>query len=142
LKVLNLAPQVKNPFIPGDIKIYSKVVQSSEIAAFESGMVHPLYATFYLTKDAEWSTRLFVLEMKEEDEEGIGTFIEVYHRSPVLVGSKVDFYATLEEVEGNAIICSFSAKVGDRVIADGRTGQKILKKEKLNAVIARLEEMG
>lgn len=142
MKVLNLAPQVKNPFIPGDIKIYSKVVQSSEIAAFESGMVHPLYATFYLTKDAEWSTRLFVLEMKEEDEEGIGTFIEVYHRSPVLVGSKVDFYATLEEVEGNAIICSFSAKVGDRVIADGRTGQKILKKEKLNAVIARLEEMG
>jgi len=142
LKVLNLAPQVKNPFIPGDIKIYSKVVHSSEIAAFESGMVHPLYATFYLTKDAEWSTRLFVLEMKEEDEEGIGTFIEVYHRSPVLVGSKVDFYATLDEVEGNAIICSFSAKVGDRVIADGRTGQKILKKEKLNAVIARLEEMG
>ena len=107
----------------------------TEIAAFESGMVHPLYATFYLTKDAEWSTRLFVLEMKEEDEEGIGTFIEVYHRSPVLVGSSVDFYATLEEVQGNAIICSFIAKVGDRVIADGRTGQKILKKAKLNEVI-------
>ena len=133
--MLNLAPQVKNPFIPGDIKVYTKVVQSTEIAAFESGMVHPLYATFYLTKDAEWSTRLFVLEMKEEDEEGIGTFIEVYHRSPVLVGSSVDFYATLEEVQGNAIICSFIAKVGDRVIADGRTGQKILKKAKLNEVI-------
>lgn len=118
------------------------MVQSSEIATFESGMVHPLYATFYLTKDAEWSTRLFVLEMKEEEEEGIGTFIEVYHRSPVLVASKVDFFATLEKVEGNAIICSFIAKVGDRIIADGRTGQKILKKEKLNAVIARLEEMG
>lgn len=132
---------MKNPFSPGDIKIYSKVVQSSEIAAFESGMVHPLYATFYLTKDAEWSTRLFVLEMKDPDEEGIGTFIEVYHRSPVLVGSKVDFYATLEEVEGNAVVCSFVAKVGDRVIADGRTGQKILKKEKLNAVIERLKEL-
>ena len=133
--MLNLAPQVKNPFIPGDIKVYTKVVQSTEIAAFESGMVPPLYATFFLTKDAEWSTRLFVLEMKEEDEEGIGTFIEVYHRSPVLVGSSVDFYATLEEVQGNAIICSFIAKVGDRVIADGRTGQKILKKAKLNEVI-------
>ena len=130
---------MKNPFIPGDIKIYSKVVQSFEIAAFESGMVHPLYATFYLTKDAEWSTRLFVLEMKEEEEEGIGTFIEVYHRSPVLVGSSVDFYATLEEVEGNAIICSFIAKVGDRIIADGRTGQKILKKAKLSEVIERLQ---
>ncbi len=128
-----------NLFKLGDIKVYSKVVQEFEIAAFESGVVHPLYATFFLTKDAEWSTRLFVLEMKEADEEGIGTFIEVYHYSPALVGSKVDFYAVLDEVSGNSIICSFTAKIGDRIIADGRTGQKILKKEKLNALIERLK---
>lgn len=130
---------MKNPFPPGEIKIYSKIVQPHEKAEFDSGVVHEVYSTFYLAKDAEWSTRLFVLEMKENDEEGIGTFIHVDHLSPALIGSKIDFYAKLDEVKGNSVICSFEAKCGDRLIAIGRTGQKILKKEKLETMINLLE---
>jgi len=111
-------------------------VQPEEIAAFESGVVHHVYATFSLAKDAEWSTRLFVLEMKEADEEGIGTFIEIYHRSPALVGETVVFEASLDAVNGNEVICSFRALCGERLIAEGRTGQKILKKEKINRLMA------
>jgi hypothetical protein len=41
---------------------------------FEGVNVHPVMATFSITRDAEWAGRIFVLAMKEEHEEGIGTF--------------------------------------------------------------------
>ncbi len=129
-----------NPFQPGDIKVFTHVVTDHDIAAFETGIVHQVYSTFCLTRDAEWSTRLFVLEMKEADEEGIGTFIEVIHRSPALVNSTVNFFATLDAVNGHEVICSFVAKCGDRIIAEGKTGQKILKKEKLERIMSSIQK--
>lgn len=127
------------PFNIGDKKSYNKKVESVDTAKFDSGQVHPVYATFALGRDAEWVCRLFVLEMKEADEEGIGTFLHVQHHSPALVNETVVFEAVLESVEGNAIICSFQAHVGQRLIASGRTGQKILKKEKLERLFTSLQ---
>jgi predicted thioesterase len=126
------------PFQIGSVKIYTKLVEQADTATFESGEVHPVYATFALGRDAEWACRLFVLEMKEEDEEGIGTFLKIEHASPALLGSTVVFEATLQSAIGNSVICSFTAKVGDRVVAFGETGQKILKKVKLNAIFGSL----
>lgn len=125
---------MRNLFKIGDRKYFTKRVASDETATFESGQVHPVYATFALGKDAEWSTRLFVLEMKEDDEEGIGTFLTVYHQSPALVGQEVVFEAEITKLEKNYVICKYTAKVGERIIATGETGQKILKKEKVNAL--------
>lgn len=127
-----------NCFKPGDKKIFRHRVELSDIAQFKSGAVHEVYATFALARDAEWAGRLFVLEMKEEGEEGIGTFIEVEHASPAIVGQEVVFTATLDEVKGNSVICSFEASVGDRLIAKGRTGQKILPKDKIDRIFAAL----
>ena len=126
------------PFQLGSTKIFTKLVETADTAVFESGEVHPVYATFALGRDAEWACRLFVLEMKEEDEEGIGTFLKIEHASPALIGSTVVFEATLQSAIGNSVICSFTAKVGERLIAFGETGQKILRKEKLNAIFGAL----
>jgi predicted thioesterase len=103
---------VKNPFSIRDCLEYRHLVTEDDFARFPSGQVHPVYSTFSLTRDAEWACRLFVLEMKEEEEEGIGTFVEVRHQSPALEGQEVLFTATLEEVKGNAVICSFVVTVG------------------------------
>lgn len=130
---------MKNPFQIGDQKFYTKNVQPDETARFESGEVHPFYGTFALGRDAEWSSRLFVLEMKEAHEEGIGTFLEIKHLAPAFVGEEVIFTATLESEEGNNVICAIEARVGDRIIAKGRTGQKILPKEKLEQRIKELQ---
>lgn len=127
-----------NPFHPGDMKIYKYVVAPQDTAFFDSGQVHPVYATFSLGRDAEWTCRLFVLEMKEPDEEGIGTFLRVNHHTPALVGSEVVFEAKLKSVEKNEIICSFEARVEGRLIASGETGQKILKKSKLEQLFNNL----
>jgi predicted thioesterase len=120
---------MQNPFKKGDIKTFSKIVLVTEIAKFESGTVHEVYSTFSIAQDAEWSGRLFVLEMKEDGEEGIGTKISVEHKSPAFVGDEVNFVATFEEItERGEIITSFQAFCGDRLIAKGTQGQRILLK--------------
>jgi predicted thioesterase len=120
---------MQNPFQKGDIKTFTKIVLPSEIAKFESGTVHEVYSTFSIAKDAEWSGRLFVLEMKEDGEEGIGTKISVEHKSPAFVGEEIKFVATFEEItERGEIITSFKAFCGDRLIAKGTQGQRILLK--------------
>ncbi|MGZ5282590.1 MAG: thioesterase family protein [Bacteroidia bacterium] len=127
---------MKNIFQPGDKKEFKRVVQPQDVAVFEAGLVHPVYATFALARDAEWACRMFVLEMKEEGEEGIGTFLTINHRSPALIGQEVVFEAEIKSIHKNEVICMFRACVGDRLIAEGETGQKVLKTEKLDSIFA------
>ena len=79
---------MKSIFKLGDKKQFTKVIGLSDLAEFESGEVHKVYGTFALGRDAEWSSRLFVLEMKEEDEEGIGTFLNI---TPALNKKNINF---------------------------------------------------
>ncbi len=124
----------------GDKKYFERVVRMQDSASFEGNNVHPVYATFAVTRDAEWCCRLFVLEMKDETEEGIGTFVNVKHLSPALIGETVLYEAVLEEENGNEVNCSFTAKVGERKIAEGETGQKILLKKKLEKIFEGLKK--
>jgi len=116
---------------PGDQKHFTRSVREADCAAFETGAVHPVYSTFALARDAEWCCRLFVLDMKEADEEGIGTMITVQHHAPAKAGSTVHFTATIIRLQGHELICRYEARCGDTLIASGEQGQKILKKEKL-----------
>lgn len=126
------------PFAIGEKKTFERLVIQEDLAKFESGTVHQVYSTFALARDAEWCCRLFVLAMKEDHEEGIGTFVNVSHRSPALLGQKVVFEAVLTNQEGNNVICKYTARVGDRIIAEGEQGQKILPKEKIDSIFAAL----
>jgi fluoroacetyl-CoA thioesterase len=126
------------PFQIGDSLTCTHTVTANDIARFESGTVHEVYSTFALTRDAEWSGRLFVLKMKEEGEEGIGTGINVTHHAPALMGQEVLFTATLSEVNKNEVVTDFTAYVGSRLIASGRQWQKILRKEKLASLFSSL----
>lgn len=126
---------VINPFENGSQKKFSRRVTADDLATFESGNVHPVYSTFSLARDAEWCCRLFVLEMKEADEEGMGTYISIDHLSPALIGQTVDFTAVLDHVDRNEVVCSYKAMVGNRLIARGIQKQKILKKEKVERIV-------
>lgn len=122
---------MKSIFKKSDKKVYLHKVSEQDIAAFHGETVHPVYATFALARDMEWSGRLFVLDMLEDDEQGIGTFIEIDHKSPAFVNEEAHITANIEQINAHEIICSVEVTVGSRVIARGRTGQKIMKKEKL-----------
>lgn len=130
---------MKCPFQPGDIKTFTHTVGGADAAAFESGQVHAVYSTFALARDAEWSGRLFVLEMKEDGEEGIGTGLTITHNSPALIGQQVLFTATLSEVNRNEVVTDYTATVGDRLIASGRQWQKIVPREKLDKLFDSLK---
>jgi predicted thioesterase len=130
---------MKNPFQPGDTRTFTHTVSGADAPAFHGAQVHPVYATFALARDAEWTGRLFVLEMKDDDEEGIGTAVSITHHSPALPGETVIFTATMQAMKGNEIITPFEARVGGRLIATGETRQKILKKEKLDRLFESLK---
>jgi fluoroacetyl-CoA thioesterase len=127
---------MKNIFRPGDQKEHRRIVKADDVAAFQGEVVHPVCATFALARDIEWTTRQFVLEMREDDEEGIGTFLSIDHRSPAFVGEEIIFTARIEQLKGNELVCSYVARVNGRLIAEGKTGQKILKKEKINKIFS------
>ena len=125
---------MKQLFKYGDTKEFYKVVSKKDTAKFNGVEVHPYYSTFALARDAEWSSRLFVLDMKEIDEEGIGTFVNIKHVSPALVGDEVRFIATIKSVVHNEVVCTITAKVNGRLIAKIESGQKILNSDELEAL--------
>jgi fluoroacetyl-CoA thioesterase len=131
---------MKSIFKPGDEKQLTFVVSEADIAIFPTGIVHLVYSTFALTRDVEWTTRQFVLDMRENDEEGIGTMISAAHHSPALLGEEVVITGRIKRIFHHEIICSFEAKVGKRLIASGETGQKILKREKFEKLFSSLKK--
>ncbi|AMM52054.1 hypothetical protein TH61_13865 [Rufibacter sp. DG15C] len=122
-------------FTPGDQKTYKKTVTSADFAQFEAGLVHSVCSTFALGQAMEWASRLFVLEMKDADEEGIGTMLHIDHLGPAFAGETLHVVATYKSLTGNALLCDISVHAGERLVATGQTGQKILKKEKIHRLL-------
>lgn len=118
-------------------KTFRRLVRPEDCAAFDSGLVHPLYATFALARDAEWCCRLFVLDLKEDQEEGIGTFLEIEHISPARQGETVEFTARADRLEDRELQCTFEARVQGRLVARGRQRQRILPLEKIRTLYRR-----
>jgi fluoroacetyl-CoA thioesterase len=125
-------------FKPGDKKVYVTKVSTSDLASFGGVMVHPVCATFALARDFEWSSRLFVLDMKEDHEEGVGTFVTIEHKGPAFEDEEITFTATMVKIHGNELSCAITATVGQRIIAKGATGQKIMHKENLKKIFKKL----
>jgi fluoroacetyl-CoA thioesterase len=118
------------------IKEHRFVVRPTDVASFNEKVVHPVCATFALAREIEWTTRLFVLEMIEPDEEGVGTSISIDHKSPAFAGEEIIFTAKIDQLVNHELICSYEATVKGRLIAIGKTGQKILKREKIDRIFS------
>ena len=126
----------------GDSRKHTFTVNKDHFPSFKGGIVHHVCSTYVLAREIEWSSRLFVIEMLEEGEEGIGTMLKIDHFSPALEGELVEIVATVDSLKKNELICSFTAKAGDRVIARGNTGQKILSKGKLDQIFSDISNNG
>lgn len=114
-------------------------MKDTDVATFLGKVVHPVCATYTLAREIEWATRQFVLEMREDDEEGIGTSLSIDHRGPAFIGEEIVITAWVEEINGHELICRYEAKVNDRLIAVGKTGQKILMREKIAQIFKKQE---
>jgi fluoroacetyl-CoA thioesterase len=123
---------MKSGLSAGDICQHRKLVESVDVASFQGKVVHPVCSTFTLAREMEWTTRQFVLALIEDHEEGVGTYVEIVHKSPAFVGEEILFTGKIEQINGHELICSIEASVGPRIIAVGKTGQKIMKKETIS----------
>jgi predicted thioesterase len=113
------------------VAIHEYEVRPEDTPKFNDQQVHPVCSTYALAREIEWTTRQFVIQLKQEDEEGIGNMLSIEHRSPARVGDKLMIRAKIRHNINNEIICDYVVRVGDKVIAYGMTGQKILKKSSL-----------
>ncbi|NNF22173.1 MAG: hypothetical protein HKN67_09535, partial [Saprospiraceae bacterium] len=85
-----------NKVQPGDKRIHSFKVTQDHYPSFQGKIVHKVCSTFVLAREIEWSTRLFVIDMLEESEEGIGTMLKIDHISPAFKGEKVNIESILD----------------------------------------------
>lgn len=125
---------MKEIFNAGDVKEHRFRVKPADFAEFGGSLVHAVCSTFALAREVEWTTRLFVLDLKDNDEEGVGVFLEIHHKSPAFADEEIIFLARFEQLVGTELTCSFEARVADRLIAYGKTGQKILTREKIKSI--------
>ncbi len=128
---------MKSNFSSGDQKVYKKTVTENDLAAFHGEVLHAVCSTFSLARDFEWASRLFFIDMKEDDEEGVGTFLSIDHKSPAFVGEEITFTATIVKLEKNELTCRIESSVNGRLIAVGTTRQKMLKKDRLKQLFTK-----
>lgn len=122
---------MKNPFQPGDTKTFRREVTPADFAILNGQLIHPLLGTFALGRDMEWTSRQFVDDMLEAGEAGIGTRLEIEHHGPAFAGETVEFTALYLGFAGRELLCRLEARVGARLVATGRTGQRIIPADKV-----------
>lgn len=105
------------------------------------GRLHPVYATYWLTRHAELASRKIILPFLEQDEEGIGYEVRIRHLASALPGMRVDLTARLREQRGNRVYADVEAvnELGD-VIGEGGTTQVVLPRDALETSFRRLHE--
>jgi predicted thioesterase len=124
---------MKRIFNIGDRKYHSYCVKAEDVAAFQNEVVHPVCSTYVLAREMEWAGRLFVLDLREDHEEGIGTRVLIEHIAPAFPGEELTLRAEVTAWEGNELICSVLVTGRDgREIARGETGQKIMDRARIN----------
>lgn len=112
--------------------IHRHRVTQDDLAHFKYEKVHYVCSTFTLAREIEWTTRQFIKKIKKDDQEGIGTMLEILHHNPAFMDDEFIVTAEVDSYEHDELICSFEVKVGERIIASGRTGQKLLPKTVLD----------
>ena len=105
------------------------------------GKLHPVYATYWLTKHMELVSRKIILPFLETHEEGIGFEVSVKHLASALPGMEVRLTATHLRTEKNRVYarCEAVSELGDKV-GEGTTTQVVLERERLEMGFERLKE--
>ena len=60
-------------------------VTENDFATFDQKVVHQVYSTFSIARDAEWTGRQLFLANKEENEEAVGTHVNIRHKAPAFL---------------------------------------------------------
>jgi predicted thioesterase len=125
---------MRNIFKPGDKKQLKTTARLCDsVSSSEDGAIQ-FYTTSCLARDVESIMQQFVLEMQEKGEQGVGTYLGIDFKSQAFIDEEITITAWVDQMNNNELFCFFEAKVGERLIALGKTGQKILKQEMIDLI--------
>jgi fluoroacetyl-CoA thioesterase len=128
---------MKSELIPGISEEVSFVVTEEMCPSFDGRIVHHVCATWMLVHYMELAGRLILIRYLEAHEEGVGSHVSCDHLGPVPVGATVRVVAEVASVTPQELICEVKAYRGERLIATGRTGQKVFPREILERILRR-----
>jgi predicted thioesterase len=120
--------------LPKNIQRHQYVVLPIDAPDFGDGALHPVLSTYALAREIEWTTRQFAIQLKGPDQEGIGTSITIKHKRPAKIGQTIEIEAECTLWDGKRLDCSYKVFSDQLLIAEGTTGQAILKKTDLDAL--------
>lgn len=101
-------------------------------AAFAGQTVHELYSTSALVHDMEWAARKLIVPYLDDDEEAMGSHVEVSHLMLTLVGMKVRIRATISDIRDRKIVAEVEAFNMRGKIAKGTVTQALIDKSWLD----------
>jgi fluoroacetyl-CoA thioesterase len=100
----------------------------------ELGALHPVYATYWMAKHMEEAGRKLILEVLDDDEDGVGSALSVRHLAPALPGMRIEVIARHIRTEANRIFAECRAIDAEgEVIGEGTTEQVVLPAAQIRA---------
>lgn len=127
---------MKPGLVPGIVREITAIVTEEMCPAFGGVIVHRCYSTWSVVHHMEIAARNVLADFLDPDEEALGAHISVDHVAPCVVGRTVRVRAELMEVAGHRVVCKVSAYEGDRLLAEGKQVQVVMKKEILRRRLA------
>ena len=103
--------------------------------AYDDEIVHEVCSTWEIVHYMEMAGRKMLLGYLEVDEEGVGSHASCDHVGPALVGSTVRVAARATRVSDRELTCECAAYCGQRLVATGRTVQKIFPRNVLERIL-------
>jgi len=91
------------------------------------GPVHPVYATYWMTRHMEEASRTMLLPFLEDGEDAVGRAVQVSHIAPALPGTRLTVTATYENTDQRRVIarCTVRSAAGN-LIGTGETVQVVV----------------
>lgn len=122
---------MKPGLVPGIQAEVTFEVAEEMCPEFEGKVVHQVCATWTLIHFMEVAGRKILIDYLEPDEEGVGSYASCDHIGPAAIGQRVRVVATVAAADERELVCDMAAFRGERLIASGKTVQKILPRAKL-----------
>lgn len=126
---------MKEGLVPGTQKEVSYVVTPEMCPVFDGEVVHQVCSTWEIVHYMELAGRMVLLDFLEPHEEGVGSHASCDHMGPAPVGSTVRVVATATDVSDRELACDCVAFRGDRMVAAGKTVQKVFPREVLERIL-------
>lgn len=115
---------------------HTYAVTEADFPVFDGKKIHPVCSTYALAREFEWAGRRVYLAARPElpGTEAFGTEVVVEHKSPAFQGEEITITATPTTYDRGFLYVDCIARVGERLVATGRTGQKVTSAEKVAAL--------